>query len=84
MSKRAKNEYLLEIKIHYQRASKEEKRQILDEFCKVCGYNRKYAIRILNKWPDTDSLKKRKGGKKMRFLSKSGNFNTNYQNGRMR
>lgn len=67
MSKRAKNEYLLEIKIRYQRASKEEKRQILDEFCKVCGYNRKYAIRILNKCPDTDGLKKKKVGRKRKY-----------------
>jgi len=30
---------------------------ILDELCSVCGYNRKYAVRILNH-PPSGSLKK--------------------------
>jgi len=30
-------------------AGKKEKRAILDEFCKVCDYNRKYAIRLLGR-----------------------------------
>jgi hypothetical protein len=33
----------------YQLASRSKKRQILDEFCAVCGYNRKYAVGLLNK-----------------------------------
>ena len=45
MSKKAKAEYLIEIKLRYQNASKEEKQRILNEFCKICGYNRKYAGR---------------------------------------
>ncbi len=32
----------------YHKASKESKARILDELCKVCGYNRKYAITKLN------------------------------------
>jgi hypothetical protein len=51
MSKRAKREYLQEISKRYKTATKQEKKIILDEFCTVCGYNRKYAIRILNKPP---------------------------------
>ncbi len=35
----------------YQAATKEVKSLILDEFCTNCGYNRKYAIRILAKKP---------------------------------
>jgi hypothetical protein len=48
MSKKSKQEYLQEIKCRYKGALKEEKKKILDEFCEVCGYNRKYAIRLLN------------------------------------
>jgi hypothetical protein len=36
----------------YHEASKEAKGKILDEFCKVCGYNRKYAIAKLNSLKD--------------------------------
>jgi len=49
MSNKSKQEYLATIKQRYQTSSREEKKKILDEFCTTCGYNRKYAIRILNK-----------------------------------
>jgi len=48
MGNKAKREYLKKIKRRYQKACKKEKKRILDEFCEVCGYNRKYAIRLLN------------------------------------
>jgi hypothetical protein len=48
MSKKAKKEYLLQIRERYKSANKKDKNKILDEFCQVCGYNRKYAIRLLN------------------------------------
>jgi hypothetical protein len=48
MSRRAKWEYLCAIYARYQRASPAEKSRILDECCAVCGYHRKYAIRLLN------------------------------------
>lgn len=41
-------EYLREIHPRYQKASREEKSRILTEFCRVAGYNRKYALRLLN------------------------------------
>lgn len=44
----ARMEYLKAIYTRYHKASKEERSRILDEFCKVCGYNRKYAIRRLS------------------------------------
>ena len=47
MSHDAKKEYLTRIRSRYSLASKAEKKKILDEFCTVCSYNRKYAIRIL-------------------------------------
>ncbi len=48
MSRKSKREYLRTIYPRYHKASKELKKQILNEFCQVCGYNRKYAIRLLN------------------------------------
>ena len=47
MSNAAKREYLQVIRGRYLEGSKSLKRTILDEFCRVCGYNRKYAIRVL-------------------------------------
>jgi len=44
MSKKAKREYLAEIRKRYFLLSKTDKQLILDEFCNNCGYNRKYAI----------------------------------------
>jgi hypothetical protein len=32
----------------YQKAGAPEKERILDEFCAICGYHRKHAIRLLN------------------------------------
>ena len=48
MSKRSKAEYLKEIRQRYQESDKEGRQKILDEFCRVCKYNRKYAISLLN------------------------------------
>lgn len=44
MSPRVKKEYFEAIHKRYKHAIKKYKTQILDEFCQVCGYNRKYAI----------------------------------------
>src|SRR5215471_4922009 len=51
MSGTSKKEYLLAKWEGYQRAGDRYKSQILDEFCQVCGYCRKYAIRLLNRKP---------------------------------
>ncbi len=48
MSQKSKWEYLKAIYTRYGKASKELRALILDEFCQVCGYHRKYAIRLLN------------------------------------
>jgi hypothetical protein len=47
MSIPSKREYLSTIKIRYQISPKGVKTMILDEFCRVCEYDRKYAIRLL-------------------------------------
>ncbi|MBL0109228.1 MAG: hypothetical protein IPP52_18615 [Ignavibacteria bacterium] len=66
MSKKSKKEYLQEIYARYKKSEKEEKQKILDEFCNVCGYNRKYAIRLLNQVPlmDIVPVNKRAGPKR--------------------
>jgi len=60
MSKKSKNEYLIEVKKRYSKVNKEEKQKILDEFCKICKYNRKYAIRLINKKSISSKVKKRR------------------------
>jgi len=47
----SKREYLLAIWERYQRVGRRFKSKILDEFCAVCGYTRKYAIGLLSRKP---------------------------------
>jgi len=42
-------EYLRAIYDRYQKAGRKGKKAILSEFCANAGYNRKYAIRLLNR-----------------------------------
>jgi hypothetical protein len=55
MGKKEKHIYLEAITRRYRRSSRANKGVILDEFCSVCGYSRKYAIRILNHPPQPAS-----------------------------
>ena len=43
-----RREYLRAIYDRYRRSSDAKKAAILDEFCRICDYHRKYAIRLLN------------------------------------
>lgn len=47
MSQELRIEYLKSIRERYKNSSRSKKSVILDEFCAVCGYSRKYAIAIL-------------------------------------
>lgn len=67
MNVESKREYLSAIKVPYQRAKKEEKNQILDEFCRVCGYHRKHAIRLLGRAKKKVEEKKGKVGRKVAY-----------------
>jgi len=60
MSNGSRKEYLHEIQERYWFAPRKEQGNILDEFCRICGYNRKYAIRILNILPKEKKLQKKK------------------------
>jgi transposase InsO family protein len=48
MGGKTRREYLRTIHPRYRKADRQQRRLILDEFCSNCGYNRKYAIRLLN------------------------------------
>ena len=48
MGGKSRWDYLKAIYSRYKKVSKPLRAKILDEFCQVCGYNRKYAIRLLN------------------------------------
>lgn len=58
---RSRREYLEAIRGRYCKASRKEKAVILDEFCVNCGYNRKYAIRLLRKKKDVTLSQRRPG-----------------------
>ena len=49
MTKEARKAYLSAIRKRYRESDRGAKTRILDEFCEVCGYARKYAIRVLNR-----------------------------------
>jgi hypothetical protein len=63
MGKNERQAYLKAIRSRYYRAGKKAKVTILDEFCAVCGYHRKYAIRLLK--PKT----RRRAGRKPIYAS---------------
>ncbi len=52
MSRPFTRQYLEKVRARYHKACRDEKTWILDEFCKVCGLHRKYAIRLLNRQAD--------------------------------
>jgi len=64
MGRKSKQEYLLAIWGRYQRVGRRFKSKILDEFCEVCGYSRKYAIGLLNREP---GRRRRRPGPRRRY-----------------
>ena len=61
MGKNERRAYLEAVLERYRKANRKAKVAILDEFCQVCDYNRKYAIRLLNR--PKERPKKRPGRK---------------------
>jgi len=51
MINETKDEYRVAITARYRTAGRKYKKLILDEFCRVWGYHRKHAIRLLRKTP---------------------------------
>ncbi len=62
----ARRQYLIAIEERYKKDHRMQKSTILSEFCQVCGYNRKYAIMILNADPK-ESAKKEKPGRPSKY-----------------
>ena len=60
MGKNERQACLKAIQTCYRRAGRKAKVTIIDEFCAVCGYHRKYAIRLLNQ-RGTPKTKRRAG-----------------------
>jgi hypothetical protein len=58
MSQLSKKELTEVIRPRYLKASRKDKKQILDEFIAATGYHRKYAIRVLKHRPKLKGLKK--------------------------
>jgi hypothetical protein len=67
MSPRSRKEYLASILLPYRSASKKRKSQILNEFCSVCGYHRKYAVWLLKHHRRFTSPKPRRRGRASRY-----------------
>lgn len=63
MTHMSKKELIDEVKPRYLKANKEEKGKILDEFCLNTGYNRNYAIQIIQAGYDYHRVR-REGRKK--------------------
>jgi transposase InsO family protein len=61
MSLSAKREYLARIHGCHQRAGRQHKTRILDEFCATCGYHRKSALRLLHRPLTGAALRRRPG-----------------------
>jgi hypothetical protein len=64
MTTEMKRIYLEQIRQRYRKSTKKQKSLILDEFCAVCGYERKYAIRIL--WNQVEPRTRRPGPKRLK------------------
>lgn len=69
MGKKSRREYFRAIYKRYRKAGLAEKGRILDEFCRVCRYNRKYAIAKLN-GPAIERLKQEGKMRKPTYDSK--------------
>ena len=48
MSNRSKKEYVASLRELYKDATRKQKTAMLEECCRICLYNRKYAITLLN------------------------------------
>lgn len=67
MNHLSKEEYRQLIQPRYCRAKKAVKQKILDEFCAVCGYHRKYAITLLKKAVRIKKKTSKKVGRKPQY-----------------
>ena len=67
MGHKAKWEYFRAVYERYRKAEREAKQVMLNEFCLNTGYNRKYAIRLLNGPPPGKQPERRPRGRRPRY-----------------
>lgn len=67
MGKQERRAYLEAIRVRYRRADKAGKSAILNEFCAVCDYHRKYALRLLSSQRKRNKITLRKPGPTSRY-----------------
>jgi hypothetical protein len=67
MGKHARKAYLQAIRTRYRQSDKASKQVILDEFCEVCDYARKYAIRLLSRQSDGQRPSAKRPGVKPKY-----------------
>lgn len=67
MGTQERRAYLEAIRTRYRRARKSGKTAILNEFCAVCGYHRKYALRLLRTSGKRGKVAVRKPGPASRY-----------------
>ena len=70
MSKKSKKELAIQVQKRYRKATKVQKSAILDEFVASTGYNRKYAIRLLQSNLEIKKPKKPKTGRPVKYSGK--------------
>lgn len=63
MGPRSKREYVEAVFVRYKKASRKEKKGILDEFCAILDYHRKHAIRALRNFRRFTKPQKKKTGR---------------------
>ena len=62
MSQKSKDEVLKLMRWRYARRGREGRTKLLDEFCALCGYERKYAIKLLRGKRRAEGKPVKKGG----------------------
>ena len=64
MSEKSTGEILKIMRPKYARRGREARSRLLDEFCQLCGFERKYAIKLLGgKWRAEGAVNARSGSK---------------------
>ena len=67
MSDQSRREVILKMQERYAGRGREGRSRLLDEICELCGYDRKYAIKLLGRKVPARGGKARRGGSHARY-----------------
>ena len=67
LSIRSKKEVLAVMRLRYAGRGREGRSRLLDEFCELCGCERKYAIKLLRGQRGREGKAKRRSGAKPKY-----------------